>query len=188
MPDNPRPPIDPLNGARVVLQGRAVTMDSRFKVVPRARVYIDRGSIVAVQDSAKPAPAGFDDVAVLDTKGTLYPGLIELHNHLAYNLLQLWKVPKKYSNRDQWAGTPEYRRLISGPMQIVGKTPELLPALTRYVEAKCLLSGVTTSQGIAGAAVLAECGLAIGARQQSGSACLNAKLRDARLHLGHRVE
>lgn len=149
MPDNTPNPIDPLNGARIVLQGRAVTMDSRFKVVPRARVYIDRGNIVAVQDSAKPAPPGFDDTAVLDTRGTLYPGLIELHNHLAYNLLQLWKVPKKYSNRDQWAGTPEYRKLISGPMQIVGKTPELLPALTRYVEAKCLLSGVTTSQGIA---------------------------------------
>jgi hypothetical protein len=33
-------------------------------------------------------------------------------------------------------------------MAVIGKTPELLPALVRYVECKCLLAGVTTSQGI----------------------------------------
>lgn len=149
MPPKKKDPIDPLTGARMILQGRVVTMDAKFKVLPSACVYIDQGAIVAVLDSDAPAPAGFDATQVLDTKGTLYPGLIELHNHLAYNALQLWKVPKLYKNRDQWAGIPEYRKLISGPMQIVGKSPDLLPALARYVEAKCLLAGVTTSQGIA---------------------------------------
>ena len=33
-------------------------------------------------------------------------------------------------------------------MQVIGRTPHLLPALVRYVECKCLLGGVTTSQGI----------------------------------------
>jgi hypothetical protein len=33
-------------------------------------------------------------------------------------------------------------------MQVIGRTPRLLPALVRYVECKCLLGGVTTSQGI----------------------------------------
>jgi hypothetical protein len=32
---------------------------------------------------------------------------------------------------------------------VIGKTPVLVPPLIRYVEAKCLVSGVTTSQGIA---------------------------------------
>lgn len=149
MPPKTRNPIDPLDGARLILQGRVVTMNSRYKVYPEARVYIDRGSIVAISETDAPAPPGYEGIAVLDTKGTLYPGLVELHNHLAYNLLPLWQVPRKYANRDRWAGTPEYRKLISGPMQIIGKTPDLLPALVRYVEAKCLLSGVTTSQGIA---------------------------------------
>lgn len=149
MPPKKKIPIDPLNGSRMVLQGRVVTMDSKFKVLPRGRLYINEGSIVAVLASDAPVPPGFETVAVLDTKGTLYPGLIELHNHLAYNALSLWKVPKLYKNRDQWAGIPEYRKLISGPMQVIGKSPEVLPALARYVEAKCLLSGVTTSQGIA---------------------------------------
>jgi hypothetical protein len=34
-------------------------------------------------------------------------------------------------------------------MQVIGKSPDLVPSLIRYVEAKCLVAGVTTSQGIA---------------------------------------
>jgi hypothetical protein len=58
--------------------------------------------------------------------------------------------PKKYENRDEWGGkrNKEYRPAISGPMTVLGKSPGLLPALIRYVEAKCLVAGVTTSQGI----------------------------------------
>jgi hypothetical protein len=76
--------------------------------------------------------------------------LIELHNHLAYNTLRLWQVPKKCANRDEWGSrrNKEYRPAISGPMTVLGKSPGLLPALIRYVEAKCLVAGVTTSQGI----------------------------------------
>jgi len=141
-------PIDPLDGPKLALAGRIVVMDEAFTVVPRGVLYIDKGSIVAAQDAAAPAPSGFAAVPVVDTGGTLFPGLIELHNHLAYNALSLWAVPKRYGNRDQWSGIDEYRKLISGPMQVVGKTPELLPALIRYVEGKCLLGGVTTSQGV----------------------------------------
>ena len=47
---------------------------------------------------AKPAPSDFDNVAAVDTGGTLFPGLIELHNHLSYNVLPLWSpVPKLFS-------------------------------------------------------------------------------------------
>jgi cytosine/adenosine deaminase-related metal-dependent hydrolase len=141
-------PIDPLEGPKLALAGRIVVMDEAFTVFPRGTLYIDQGSIVAAQDAAAPAPAGFASVPVVNTRGTLFPGLIELHNHLAYNALSLWAVPTRYGNRDQWSGTDEYRKLISGPMQVLGKTPELLPALIRYVEGKCLLGGVTTSQGI----------------------------------------
>ena len=44
--------------------------------------------------------------------------------------------------------------MISGPMTVIGEyrdktgLPALLPALVRYVECKCLLGGVTTSQGV----------------------------------------
>jgi len=149
------PPIDPLTGPKFALAGRLVTMDDHFTVIDDGVVYVDRGTIVAVQRRTDPVPVGFADTAVLDTGGSIYPGLIELHNHLSYNALSLWSpVPKRYSDRGQWPGHPDYRRLISGPMTVIGEHRDakgnaaLLAPLVRYVECKCLLGGVTTSQGI----------------------------------------
>ncbi len=148
-------PIDPLAGPKQVLAGRVVTMDEAFTVRQDGIVYIDQGRIVAVQDRAQPAPGGFDGVQVVETGGTLFPGLIELHNHLSYNALPLWApVPKRFEHRDQWSNHKDYRPMISGPMTVIGEyrdstgQPALLPALVRYVECKCLLGGVTTSQGV----------------------------------------
>lgn len=147
-PTNPSP-VDPPTGPRYALLGRVVTMDASWQVLERGAVYIVAGSIVAVKPESAPPPDGFTQETMIQTDGTIYPGLIELHNHLSYNILPRWMVPRKYTNRSQWAGVPEYRRLISGPMQVLGQTPGCVEAIVRYVECKCLLGGVTTSQGIA---------------------------------------
>lgn len=124
-------------------------MDPAFTVLDKAVVHIDAGRIAAVRAPTAPAPPGFESIPVVPTTGTIYPGLIDLHNHMAYNALRLWAVPKTYTNRDQWGGTPEYRKLVSGPMKVIGMTAGLLPAVVRYVECKCLVAGVTTTQGVA---------------------------------------
>jgi 5-methylthioadenosine/S-adenosylhomocysteine deaminase len=144
-----RVPVDPLDGPTFALGGRVVTMDDGKHVLDDGVVYVDKGSIVAVQARGKPKPAGFEDVKVLDSKGTIYPGLIDLHDHLSYNALQLWDVPKRYTNRDQWAQGDTYRKLITGPMKVLAHTPRCVPAVVRYVECKCLVGGTTTAQGIA---------------------------------------
>src|SRR6476469_8375503 len=142
--------IDPLTSPRLALSGRVVTIYAAHGTTEKGTVYLEKGGIVAVQATAATPPAGFEGVKRVPVGGTLYPGLIELHNHLAYNALRLWQVPKTYANRDEWGGkrNKEYRPAISGPMTVLGKSPGLLPALIRYVEAKCLVAGVTTSQGI----------------------------------------
>ena len=145
----PLKPIDPLAGPRYALEGRIMTMDSSETVLDRGVVYVDAGRIMGVQPEKASPPPGFENISIIKTRGTIYPGLIELHNHLSYNILKLWDVPKSYTNRDQWSGTPTYQKLISGPMKVLSQTPGYLPAIVRYVECKCLLSGVTTSQGIA---------------------------------------
>jgi 5-methylthioadenosine/S-adenosylhomocysteine deaminase len=131
------------------LGGRVVTMNDQAQVLPDGVVYVAKGSIVAVSEPQAPPPAGFDEIKVLQTKGTIYPGLIDLHDHLSYNALQLWDVPKKYTNRDQWAKGDTYRKLITGPMKALAHTPRYVPAVVRYVECKCLVAGTTTTQGIA---------------------------------------
>jgi cytosine/adenosine deaminase-related metal-dependent hydrolase len=131
------------------LKGRIVTMKAGTQPIPSGIIYIEGNSIVAVSPANAPAPPNFNTVSVVDTSGTIYPGLIELHNHLSYNALKLWNVPKPYTNRDDWARHPDYRKLISGPMNVLGKTLTYPEAIVRYVECKCLLGGTTASQGIA---------------------------------------
>jgi hypothetical protein len=143
-----RDTIDVNHGEKIALSGRLVLMDEASTVISQGVLYMDKGNIVAATEARVRCPLGFESVPVIDSRGTIFPGLIELHNHLAYNALRLWDVSKPYTNRDQWARIPDYRKLISGPMQIIGKTPELVPSLIRYVECKSLLGGVTTSQGI----------------------------------------
>jgi cytosine/adenosine deaminase-related metal-dependent hydrolase len=144
-------PVDPRTEP-FGLEGHVVVMDEAFRRLERGVVYVDAGEIAAVLDTDAPPPAGLEQVPVVSTGGTIYPGLVDLHNHLSYDALPLWSVDRRFENRDRWsAGAMQepYRKNVSGPMTVLGRTPGVIEAVVRYVEAKCLLAGVTTSQGIA---------------------------------------
>jgi len=140
-------PIDPLNDP-YVLEGRIVTMDEQSTILEHGAIYIAEGIIKAVQSESEPSPVGFENAKRVNTGDTIYPGLIELHNHLSYNAIPLWDVPQKYANNGQWRGIDAYRRRITKPAQVLGDTGGLIEALVRFVEMRALLGGVTTSQGI----------------------------------------
>lgn len=135
---------------KYILTGRVVTMDAARTVIPKGAVYIDGNTIKAVADSTKPAPAGFENATKISTTHVIFPGLIELHNHLSYNILGLWSVPKKFNDRGQWQRHAQYVQLVNGPMMLLSKStdPRVLAAIARFAETRCLLGGVTTSQGI----------------------------------------
>jgi 5-methylthioadenosine/S-adenosylhomocysteine deaminase len=138
---------NPANISPYILEGRVVTMGPQG-VLPRGAVYIHAGRIEAVQPAHLPPPCGYAAAPRLRTRGSIYPGLVELHNHLAYNALPLWDVPKRYSNNSQWKTHPDYRRLITKPAQVLGRSPGVVEAVVRFTECRCLLGGVTTTQGI----------------------------------------
>ena len=142
-------PIDPASSPSWAIAGRVVTMDPASTVVADGAVWIKDATIAAITSRGDATPAGFDGITPVETRGTIFPGLIELHNHIAYNVLPLWQVPKKYTNRDTWGNSADYHRLVTAPMKTLGEATELLPALVRYVETKALLGGVTSTQGIA---------------------------------------
>ncbi|WP_066778308.1 amidohydrolase family protein [Sphingomonas sp. CCH5-D11] len=131
---------------RLALRGHVVPMSG--PPIADGAVYLDRGSIVAVQPADAAPPAGFEQVPLIDTGGAIYPGLSDLHNHLAYNILSLWWPAAARSNRSQWLRDPEYKRLVSMPMEIVAGRQDLIRALVRYVEVKLMLGGVTSGQGM----------------------------------------
>src|SRR5215813_13041325 len=135
---------------KYVLRGRVATMDAASTVLQAGAVYVDGQDIVAVQDSGASPPSGFANATMVGPFGVIFPGLIELHNHLSYNALTMWSVPKKFADRGQWQDNGDYKHLVSDPMTTISKStdPHLLASLVRYVETKCLLAGVTSSQGI----------------------------------------
>jgi 5-methylthioadenosine/S-adenosylhomocysteine deaminase len=119
---------------RLILAGRVVTMDVHDTVHDRGLVCVEDGVVRAVLPQGETMPAEFAGVLPVATGGTIYPGLIELHNHLPYNVLGLWQVPRLFTNRDQWRDdtVPDYRRLVSGPMTVLGKS-DAVAAIVRYV-------------------------------------------------------
>lgn len=131
---------------RTVLVGRVVTMDSDFSVLPRAAVYIADGLIEAIRKVEAAAPEGYADAPRVETGGTIYPGLIDLHNHLAYNVLPPWAVPKRYDDRGQWRRAKVYGAKMRLMKRLETGNPA--KAVARYVEAKALLGGVTALQGM----------------------------------------
>ncbi len=139
-------PIDTLNDP-YVLEGRVVTMGPQ-DVIDEGAIYIRSGQIEAVMGDDEPPPAGFENAVRVKTGGTIYPGLIELHNHLSYNALPLWNVPRKYMHSGHWQGTDEYKVAVTKPAMVLANTAGNAEALVRFVECRCLLGGVTTSQGV----------------------------------------
>lgn len=126
--------IDPATSAPLALAGRIVTMDEAALVLDDGVLYAGGGRIVAVKPPEVAPPAGFEQVPVVVTGGTLYPGLIELHNHQPYAVLPLWPVPRRFGDRGQWQRSVEYRQRVTAPMTVLGADPDLTAAIVRYAE------------------------------------------------------
>jgi cytosine/adenosine deaminase-related metal-dependent hydrolase len=131
----------------LVLTGTVVTFDDERRVLPRGAVYMNGGVIEAVAPARKRPPAGYADAPRVAAGGLIPPGLIDLHNHLAYNFIPLWSAPREapYGTRYQWPGAATYGRDISNPAQAMGITAAA--AALRYAEVKAVVGGVTSIQG-----------------------------------------
>ncbi|MCB0629120.1 MAG: amidohydrolase family protein [Lewinella sp.] len=143
----PATPVEATNSLKYVLEGRVVTMNASSSILLRGRIFVDSGEIVGVHSVGEGIVDGFSSSDIIKVGGTIYPGMIELHNHLPYNILPFWLPIKRFQNRGQWGRIKEYRKFITGPMQTLGKTAGYPGAIVRYTECKSLIGGVTTSQG-----------------------------------------
>src|SRR5690242_1851504 len=102
----------------LTIAGRIVAMSGRDpSAVFAGRVYLgDDGFIENVKAGHADPPAGFANAPVVDVGDALViPGLIDLHNHLAYNLLPLWTEPaqkKPFLHHNDWTDAPTYQAKI----------------------------------------------------------------------------
>src|SRR3954470_19854161 len=79
----------------MLLEGTVVTMDSKDRVVRDGHVLVRGEKIVAVWSGATP-PRGVKvgrAVVVRPSRGLIFPGLINLHDHPTYDFLNSWPPP-----------------------------------------------------------------------------------------------
>ncbi|MFI5043205.1 MAG: amidohydrolase family protein [Acidimicrobiales bacterium] len=133
----------------LVLSGTVVPVADHLPDQFAGRVYIgDDGLIDAVKASGTRAPAGFAEAPVVETDGSIYPGLIDLHSHTAYNTLPLWTEPGRvdpWAHHNSWTGAGSYHEKVVWPTGVLGYAAG--PALLAFIGLKALIGGTTSIQG-----------------------------------------
>jgi 5-methylthioadenosine/S-adenosylhomocysteine deaminase len=128
--------------APFALRGTVVTPD---EVIEDGWVEIAGDAISRV--GTAPPGAG---IARIETDGVVLPGLIDLHGHPEYNVFAAWEAPKLYSNRARWRASREYEAVVKRPLALLKQAPSLETTLSRYAEARALVTGTTAIQGANG--------------------------------------
>ena len=143
----------------MLLKGRVVTMNNEADVINEGRVLIRDGKIEAVWGGDNiPQNVDLTDVQIVETNGTIYPGLIDSHNHMHYNHIPLWDFEVHtsvtseeggYSNRNQWKNNPNYKRDISWMKTFVHTASmwNMADQQMKYAEVMAVAGGVTAVQG-----------------------------------------
>ena len=151
---------DNVHDGAYVLKGRIVTMTGEANVYNEGHVLVQDGMIEAVWEDSVPNDVQLTNVPVIETNGTIYPGLLDLHNHLHYNQVPLWDMTPHlsennrnqwggYNNRYEWKNHPDYSEEVTKPKMLVHSGPywNMETQAMKYIEMKSLVGGATSAQG-----------------------------------------
>ena len=151
---------DHIHEGAYLLKGRVVPMTSQGAVINNGHVLVQDGLIAGVWGDVIPTNVQLTNVPVIETNGTIYPGLLDLHNHLHYNQAPLWEmVPHLsesnrnewggYNNRYEWKNHPDYSEEVTKPKMLVHSGPywNMEAEAMKYIEMKSIVGGTTAAQG-----------------------------------------
>ena len=127
----------PPDSPTILLGGTIVTPDT---VIADGWVLVEHGRIRQVSAARPDAPNAIE----VNTGGLIFPGLIDLHNHVSYDVFSRWQPPHLFSNRYEWRTDPDYLRLVGQPYdQLIGPQ-KLFCAMNTYGELRALAGGTTS--------------------------------------------
>ncbi len=111
-------------------------------------VLVASDGTIACVDADCSGATGAGDATWIDTHGIISPGLIDAHNHVAYNFLPEWvpDPPRLFENRYQWAADPDYEAHIEPYAAHRSAGSHYCPA-AKWGELRSLVHGTTTIQG-----------------------------------------
>jgi 5-methylthioadenosine/S-adenosylhomocysteine deaminase len=135
----------------LALTGKIVSFDPERPPIEEGVLYVGDGKIVALSPRTEPPPPAFADVDRIEVDGVLYPGLIDLHSHILYNLRSLWAPARSepYTSHNQWPDADTYSQEITAPARVWSKSPAAKEVLA-YAEVKAIVGGTTAIQGAPG--------------------------------------
>jgi 5-methylthioadenosine/S-adenosylhomocysteine deaminase len=133
---------------RLLAQAPAGSYALRGTLVTPAGI-VENGTVLIQQGKIASLGAHVDlpaNVTVIDTHGVIAPGLIDLHNHLTYNVFPRWHPTEEFGNRYDWQQKPIYKTLIESPHAAM-VADGLECEMERYAEVKAISEGETASVG-----------------------------------------
>ncbi len=97
------------------------------------------GRITAITDEKPVGPKTF-----IEIDGFVYPGLIDTHNHVHYNVIPQWSNGL-YPNRYAWQADPEYLEKVENQFGRESDSGEISDAIL-YGEVRSVIGGATLIQ------------------------------------------
>jgi cytosine/adenosine deaminase-related metal-dependent hydrolase len=79
----------------------------------------------------------------MNTGGIIYPGLIDLHNHLSYDVFPRWHPAHLYSDRYEWRTDPDQKTRVGSPYSYL-TDHDLFCNMNTYGELRALAGGATS--------------------------------------------
>jgi 5-methylthioadenosine/S-adenosylhomocysteine deaminase len=126
------------NANEWAIAGTVVTPD---RVIADGAIVVSDQRIADVTERGSVAPK----IPVTTIEGIVLPGLIDLHNHLTWNILPRWVPTHPFANRYAWQATAEYDRNLAGPHGALGK--DAMCEAEIYAEVKAIIGGATSVVG-----------------------------------------
>ncbi|CAF2125780.1 unnamed protein product [Rotaria magnacalcarata] len=87
-----------------------------------------------------------NDAIIVHINGVILPGLIDVHNHLTWNIFPRWKPLEEFGSRYDWQKKAIYRTLLQSPHKALTDAG-LSCEMQRYAEVKAITQGVTSLIG-----------------------------------------
>jgi len=123
----------------IALTGTLVMPDT---VIENGTVLIQDGRIIA-SGAHVTLPS---NARVMNLDGIIAPGLIDLHNHLSWNIFPRWKPIEEFGNRYDWQQKPVYKIQMTAPHELIVREGLECEA-ERYAEVKAITEGETSVTG-----------------------------------------
>src|SRR3954469_2304041 len=133
-----------IGGASPALRAQQALVLAGTIVTPAT--VIDDGAIAMSGGTIDAVGARAAGTVAVDVDGIIFPGLVDLHNHITWNALPRWTPPSLTKNRYEWQEMPEYAKALSGPHTAL-VSAGFNCDLNRYGELKEIVNGATSTVG-----------------------------------------